>query len=314
MIRNALVVSGGGSKIAFGAGVLWHLIQFESAWWDVMTGVSSGSITIGTLAQAKNKPELKWQIGRLRGYLLESKGDTSFYSGGGFVRRLFRILTTGAMYQPTGIRRMLRDEISETKLAESPVHIRIGAVSYDTLAYRAVRNTDPYLRQWIEASSYVPGYFPLPLIHGQHWMDGGVRNGIPLADAFHALREHYPTEPWALDIIILGSIAPLPRDRGAQDVLRLVTRGLEGLQNENILADLREAVLSNDQPNRFPVGPPRRRAELRVWMMDDVPEVPIRDYLNFDPGYLKDLMDYGERVAQRGPVTGEELARRIGLR
>jgi len=89
MIRNALVVSGGGSKIAFGAGVLWHLIQHEHRWWDVMTGVSSGSITIGALAQAKNKPELKWQIGRLRNYLLESNGDKSFYSGGSILKQRF---------------------------------------------------------------------------------------------------------------------------------------------------------------------------------------------------------------------------------
>ena len=50
---NALVLSGGGSNGAWESGVLWGLINYgdpEMFKWDLVTGVSIGSITASALS------------------------------------------------------------------------------------------------------------------------------------------------------------------------------------------------------------------------------------------------------------------------
>jgi NTE family protein len=89
--------------------------------------------------------------------------------------------------EPAG--RLIDQVIDPRLLRESPIQLRIAATNWDTGVVRVFQNydmTDDYARQYILASTAIPGVFPPVVIDGDSFVDGGLVMNTPLLPALRA--------------------------------------------------------------------------------------------------------------------------------
>jgi hypothetical protein len=222
-MRRALVLSGGGAKGSWQVGACQHLIVERRLWFDVIAGVSAGAVNGTALAQAHDPDELVADLERLRSVWFGMRGNHDIYR-----RRWLGALGTvlarrASLYHAAPLRRILEDHIDPSRVATSPVRLRVGYVDLLSGEYRTARNDHPTLRDAVLASCALPLIFPpVPLENGHELaVDGGLRRVTPLADAVSALAESpppptpppsgdAPDEVWVLMPHVVGPMAEPP--------------------------------------------------------------------------------------------------------
>ena len=80
MPNRAVVMSGGGSKGAFQVGALDHLIHDQNLDFQVIAGVSTGSLNATILSQASSFEELKQYHQQLKEIWLGIESENDIYS------------------------------------------------------------------------------------------------------------------------------------------------------------------------------------------------------------------------------------------
>src|SRR5207237_283651 len=82
------------------------------------------------------------------------------------------------VYEPGPLREILLEHIDPSRVATSPVQLRVGYVDLVTGRYRTAGNDDPALRDAVLASCSLPVAFPpVALRNGRELgVDGGVRS------------------------------------------------------------------------------------------------------------------------------------------
>ena len=218
--RTALVLSGGGARGAYQAGVLQGLVEIgclapERSNIGLLVGSSAGAINVGVLGATADR--CAYGIERLAalwcGLSAEQVFRTDVYSLGSIGLRWVRDLTFGgivgrvrgkALLDTAPLRRLIATHFPEGRIAENVAAGALRAV--------AVAATDLYggsgvlfvegssdLPLWTRshwsierarlgiehfmASSAIPIFFPSVRIGGRHFGDGCIRNTAPLAPA-----------------------------------------------------------------------------------------------------------------------------------
>ena len=210
-MTRALVLSGGGVRGIFQAGVLGRLVEREGMSWNVFTGVSAGAINAFLVAQGRvGEAEELWV------HQVES-GLTAFRSRLDLANLAVHALAPGLLtyadvHALDGIydnRELL--EILEPfaagltqRLEKLGHHLRIGVVCLQTGEYLSADPTrhvaPPDVARLVLASTAIPLAFdPVELVlnvpgarcSGRRcqFADGGARNITPLADAIRAARD-----------------------------------------------------------------------------------------------------------------------------
>jgi predicted acylesterase/phospholipase RssA len=217
-MRRALVLPGGGAKGSWQVGACEHLIVERGYWFDVVTGVSAGAVNAATLAQARNRDELSAELEHLRSVWLSLRGNHDVYR-----RRWLGALGTllarqASLYQAGPLRGVLEGHIDPSRVAASPITLRVGYVDLLSGVYRTAGNDHPTLVDAVLASCALPLVFPpVPLQNGAELaVDGGLRGGTPLADALRALAEQpgsgeEPDEIWVVTPHTLSRVSECPR-------------------------------------------------------------------------------------------------------
>ncbi|MDH3601121.1 MAG: patatin-like phospholipase family protein [Candidatus Tectomicrobia bacterium] len=218
--ENALVLTGGGARAAYQAGVLQYIAEvFPEAQFPILTGVSAGSVNAALLANHSGTfPEC---VGNLVSWWgqLRTKDVMEPTSSFGFVRRMVRrggreeigeALPRQGMVDTTPLRVYLQDKLrtENGELSGITANVREGrlkafavfATNYgtgQTVTWVQGRNIQEWERpnrigvnttitvDHIMASMALPFLFPAVNIGDAWYGDGGVRLSHPLSPAIY---------------------------------------------------------------------------------------------------------------------------------
>jgi NTE family protein len=219
--RTALVLSGGGARGAYQAGVLQGLVEIgmigeEGSPFDIIVGSSAGSINAGMLAA--HADVLRNGVARLVEVWSQIAANEVFRTD---IRSLGRIGVRWAWDLSFGgaLRRVqpkalldtapLRTLLKRIPLARVDEHVKSGALHAAAVAATDLYTSNGYLfvqghsgiKPWkrsrwriertrltidhLMASSAIPIFFPSVKIDGRHFGDGCIRNTAPLSPAIN---------------------------------------------------------------------------------------------------------------------------------
>lgn len=272
--RRVLLLSGGGSKIAWQVGVLKQLGLFESpseTW--AIGGVSAGAILAALLGQ---ETDVREGLKNAETWLRTLKGDRAIYAPHAWgIPPLTWILAwlRGGLFSTAPLASMLQQSISDAKLSTSPHRVFAGVVDLERGLYREEILRSGGAWEWVLASASFPLAFPPVKKEGRVWGDGGVKNNIP-SDFLGQLAPH--------DVTVIAT-SPLlqPSEERQVRTLADVARSVAScLQDEISVSDL------------FPI---------RQWA-DAHPAIPVRlvlprealplSVLSFEPSALREQIDH----------------------
>jgi NTE family protein len=190
--RRALVLSTGGAYGAFEVGVLEELIVRRGLDFEILCGISAGTLNASLLAQAQfdsSNPansllNLQNAFSTLRTLWLDQiTGSESIYCP-----RLLGIggIAVGAdsVYDVTPLEDKIRQFANPTQIALSGRRLRIQYTVLETGELVTVTESGTDIVKGILASASIPVFFPPVVLNGQHLVDGGVRQMTPLSTAF----------------------------------------------------------------------------------------------------------------------------------
>jgi NTE family protein len=170
-MKRALVLSGGGGRGAFQAGVLKYLSR--QGWVpDLICGTSAGAINAAAMGSGLTADEIihLWEF--------EAPGCISSVSPLRLLN-LFKNRGVGPIMDPAPVRALLSRHLDIPAIRQGPVQIRITAVQVQTgrLVYFDQNEIDI---DHVLASSAFPLFFPWQLIDGEPYWDGGIMDNIPI--------------------------------------------------------------------------------------------------------------------------------------
>lgn len=199
---RALVLSGGGSKGAFQAGAVYHLVVHRGCDFIEISGTSVGALNGALLAQAPRSDDPAASLEHLRAAAdnliaewgsIESSRDVMRSRPLGKLRVALFGLDSVADFEP--LHAFVRERVSLERLAAGR-ELRIGTMSLGDGRYREiVVNRDGRVDRdtahaFIVGSAIVPLFGRMPIIAPpeggptQQFGDGGVRHATPIRSYF----------------------------------------------------------------------------------------------------------------------------------
>jgi NTE family protein len=278
---KALVLSGGGVKGAYQAGALKYILS-QGTNYDIFTGCSVGAINAAFLAQFEEGDEPDAGNGLYQ--LWQHIGAKSIYTPWAYgTLGLLPALWKGSLYSSDPLRKLLTKTVKPACLKTSGKRLVVTAVSETTEETGVWHESDADILDGVMASAAFPGVLPAVAARGDMWMDGGVRENTPLANAIHA---------GATDIDII-CCSPLVPNTPRADLVSRVAHTMEKLLNEAERADIDAAARNNLLVSRG-LTPDKRIVRLRVLR----PEIHVAsNSFDFRPEVIERLLDLGYRDA-----------------
>lgn len=174
--RTAFVLGGGGLLGAVEVGMLRALFE-AGVKPDLILGTSVGALN-GALVAAHPGDDV---IDRLVG-LWESAVTNREVYGDGAVRQVTRAVRTGThLHSARPLRERLHQELGDRTFADLAIELQVCAASIERAAehwFTSGRVVDA-----VVASAAVPGLLRPAIVDGEHFLDGGIVNSIPVGRA-----------------------------------------------------------------------------------------------------------------------------------
>lgn len=171
----AFVLGGGGVLGAVEVGMLRALLR-AGIRPDLVVGTSIGAVN-GALVAAEPTESVTNRLVRLW-----SSAEASAVYGDSVARQLRRFAARTHLHSPLPLRRLLERELGEeTEFADLSVPFQCCAASIERAAEHWF-DSGP-LVDAVLASSAVPGLLPPAQIGGEHFVDGGIVNSVPVGRA-----------------------------------------------------------------------------------------------------------------------------------
>lgn len=229
MPTRALVLSGGGAKGAFQVGAEKYLREEKGYTWDIIAGVSVGSLNGGMLAMEKYAAlwDLWWTVSNDKIF----KGKLNLWA---VIKTVFGA-RSALSNEP--LKQLIEREFDAPLVTKD---LRIGAVSLRTGKYEVFRPDHPEFKAAVLASTTMPVYWEpvdLALPHGDT-VDGGLRNVSPLGDVL-------ADDPDEVVIINCSPREPSFHEKSLKGVLQIAVRSLDIAVNEIFVNDVREFLRIN---------------------------------------------------------------------
>ena len=174
-MTTAFVLGGGGVLGAVEVGMLRALLERDLTP-DLVLGTSIGAFNGALVA---SQPDLG-VIERLTGLWRGSAREAGY--GDRPLRTVRRAVSSGThLWSAAPLRKRLADELGEVEFDELAVRFQVCAANIERAAehwFSRGRVVDA-----VVASAAVPGLLPPAEIDGEHYLDGGIVNSIPLGRA-----------------------------------------------------------------------------------------------------------------------------------
>lgn len=279
---RALVLSGGGSKGAFQVGALKKWMVEDNLDYEILTGISVGSINSTYLAQFPvGQGKQAWEIlAGLWATVTPSKVKKQW-----FPLCVIEALWKSSVYNSAPLQAWIRSGLDAQKVKTSGKQLRIVAVSWDSGESKVVDQTADNLADWVIASSAFPVMLSPIEIEGQLWADGGLRSVTPLGEAIRA---------GATDIDVIMCSDPYARDpykaEGRGAVPSLALRAIDIMSDEIMRVDLKICGLKNSLSE---LDPQYKKVKIRILK----PPMDLGDSLDFDQENIQRMEKIGYEAA-----------------
>ncbi len=196
-MSTAFVLGGGGHMGANEVGMLRALVE-HGVRPDLVVGTSIGAINGAAIAASPTAET----VGRLR-KVWTSVDEESIFGGSLFAGATNLVRRRTHLSSNAGLRKLLEGLVPAKSFEELEVPFQCVAACIERAAEQWF-STGP-LAEAILASSAVPGVLPAVEIGGEHYVDGGIVNSIPISRAvelgateiyvLHVGRIERPLEP-----------------------------------------------------------------------------------------------------------------------
>lgn len=172
----SIVLSGGGVRGAYQVGVLRYLSEQDYPV-EIVSGTSVGALNGALFAQDRNTSRLEaiW------------RGLKSIRSLGrlwlGFP---FQQFYNNSLLNPGRLKGIIARNIDPDKLARSPIRYFCCSTNLNTgkkVFMEGNRSNASLIQRYLYASAAFPIGFPPEEIYGQQYLDGGIRENVPLSVA-----------------------------------------------------------------------------------------------------------------------------------
>jgi len=207
---RALVISGGGSKGAFGGGVAQHLIEKEKRNYDLYIGTSTGSLLISHLALKKIEKIKK---------VYTNVNQKSIFSNCPFnikknkwgedqisvshLKVLYNFLRGHKTFgDSSNLRKLIKQTISvsdftELRASQKDILVTVSNLSLQTIEYKSIKEVsyDDFC-DWVWISCNYTPFMSLVQKEGCEYADGGFGSIVPIKEAI----DRGATE---IDVIVL---------------------------------------------------------------------------------------------------------------
>lgn len=244
---RALVISGGGSKGAFGGGVAQYLMQEKGCRYDLLIGTSTGSLLIPHLALG-NVDKIRdiytevnmGNIFDINPFVVKNKKGVDMVSINHF-NVLLQFLrgrrTFGESHQ---LRRYIKSnftlsEFNQLKSSSCNIVVTVTNLSKNEVEYKCIRDFDyEEFCDWIWIScNYIP-FMSLVNKNGSEYGDGGFSSLVPIREAIN----RGATE---IDVVIL--------ETEVQTAPRVI-----GKNPFSLMVDLFQTLLSQVEKHDITIG------------------------------------------------------------
>lgn len=266
---RALVISGGGAYGAFQVGVIKRLTELGKRW-DIIAGVSVGAINALQMAMY---PVSQQDTGArvLEQFWYDIKSNETVYRNW-TIPILEGLLGKGGMFDTAPLESFLRARFKPELLSLSGVLLRLGAtgLSSGQIVFGTEKSHD--VVKWVMASAAFPGAFPPVEIDGEKWVDGGIRDTIPVEEAISLGATH-------IDIVMTN-----PQDGEALpwDLKHSGNAALVGIRAAEIMEN--EVFVTDQDCLKNFTGTYKVYAPYAPWDSDS---------LTFDPKIIRRMIDVG---------------------
>jgi len=201
----ALVLSGGGAKGAYEAGVAAAFVE-RGLPIRLVAGSSAGALNAAMIASGRaDRLEAMWRsITREQVYTLRAP---VFFAG--FLPGWFTMLAlneTSSLFDPAPLRDLITASLDFNRLRASPVRLLVTATDLARREKRVFDNRSVTVDALMAASA-VPGLFPPVEVDGALLMDGGLTGRAPVLEALEA-------DASLARVVVVMSYAPA--ERGAE--------------------------------------------------------------------------------------------------
>lgn len=281
-MRQALILSGAGSKIAWQVGALRKLLERFDLDPEIISGVSSGALLGAILSQYPKSGDsypygFKYGLEKAEDMLLSLRGSKDVWRD-----RFFWPISAfkGLSIKKTWpLKKLLKDHISVRKMRESGRRFFAGVYHLNTMDYFEVDQfADPFY-DWLLASASFPLMFePVKMVQSDGtidlYADGGIREMVPVSRALDFL----PSEIFILCVDPLFAKSPRREISNIFDVAKQVLTGgiYEIIQND--LYPLKKYL--------------EKVPHAKIWLCYPRSTIDI-DPLDFSPRLICDLINKG---------------------
>jgi predicted patatin/cPLA2 family phospholipase len=195
---RALVISGGGSKGAFGGGVAQYLIEELKRDYQIYIGTSTGSLLVSHLALLK--------IEKIKGVYTSVNNDSIFSVCPFVIKKKHGTENIGIKHlnvilnfirgsktfgESHSLRKLIKQTITEEdflelKTSNKDVVVTVSNLSLNQVEYKAIKDFDyNEFCDWIWISCNYTPFMTLVKKNGCEYADGGLGNMVPIEEAIH---------------------------------------------------------------------------------------------------------------------------------
>ena len=290
-VQRALILSGGGARGAYQAGV-WRYLQ-ERGWVpDLVVGTSVGSLNAALIGMG-------WDFAQLSDFWSKIERNKVYRSAGWW--RFFRSVwpfqrqqSPGALLDPSPLKSLLEEVVDFEGLRASEIEVIVTAVHVATARLRYFDSSQIKVEH-LMASCSLPVIFPWQMIDGTPYWDGGIMANTPIVPA---LRRGATEIVAVLLAPLSGVTSPLPRTRlqALEWAVEIATLGSAVTAVEPFIDSLdlpeqnREDVASTSRS--YPLG------ERRLVVAAPQESLGVRSVLGISPARTNDLIAMGYRDAR----------------
>ncbi|WP_340537751.1 patatin-like phospholipase family protein [Nocardioides sp. GXZ039] len=176
-MTTAFVLGGGGVLGAVEVGMIRALFEHE-VFPDLVLGTSIGAMN-GALVAREPGPAV---VDRLLELWSSAASPDSDLLGDGPLRTVRRAVTSRThLYSAEPLAARLAEELGDVRFEDLAVRLEVCAASIERSAEHWF-TSGPVVPAVI-ASAAVPGLLPPALVDGEHYLDGGIVNSVPLGRA-----------------------------------------------------------------------------------------------------------------------------------
>lgn len=285
-MKRALVLSGGGSKGAYQAGVLKHILGESKIKYDVYCGVSVGALNAAFLAMYANGQEVQASESLLQIWQTIRTKDVR---KGWFPFGKLHALWKPSVYNSAPLIKLVRERLDVDAIRASGKELAVGAASLTTGDYRVFTHDYHDVAGAVLASSAFPAMLCPVKLDDELWTDGGVRDVTPIKAAIDLGAEK-------IDVVMCS-----PKDNdGTMDddspsTITVAKRSISILSDEVLENDIRVANLISELAL---VGRMKDKKQIQIRVLR--PSVPLPgDSLDFDREDLDKKIEIGYDDAQK---------------